>query len=136
MKNFYALLFILSIVVAAGADSTSLPPPKLALPPANSVLTPTNALPLQNINGDQWSLSGTIKQTDLTPVLTLVEKPNELRLGKVTLSGSLVEAAKVDNRLQLINPWAPREYGESQDNATFNVINKQVTGWKIFAIEF
>jgi len=137
MKSFCALLFGLSIV-AVHADSTNLPPAKLALPTVDSGLatdlTPTNGAPLAN--GDQWSLSGAIKQTDLTPVLTLVEKPNELRLGKVTLSGSLVEAAKVDNRLQLINPWAPREYGESQDNATFNVINKQVTGWKIFAIEF
>jgi hypothetical protein len=135
MKSSCALLLILSIV-AARADSTNLAPPRLTLPPANSALTPTNALPLQNINGDQWALSGSVKQADLTPVLTLVEKPNELRLGKVTLSGSLVEAAKVENRLQMINPWAPREYGESQDNATFSLITNQVTGWKIFAIEF
>lgn len=135
MKIFYALLFALSVVVAAGADSTNLAPPRLTLPPAYSALTPTNALPLQNINGDQWSLSGSVKEPDLTPVLTL-EKPNELRLGKVTLSGSLVEAAKVENPLQMINPWAPREYGESQDNATFSLITNQVTGWKIFAIEF
>jgi len=96
MKIFYALLFALSVVVAAGADSTNLAPPRLTLPPAYSALTPTNALPLQNINGDQWSLSGSVKEPDLTPVLTL-EKPNELRLGKVTLSGSLVEAAKVED---------------------------------------
>jgi hypothetical protein len=137
MKSFCALFFALSIV-AAHADSTNLPPAKLALPSANdalaSALTPTNGAPLQN--GDQWSLSGTVKQTELTPRLTLAEKPNELRLGKIALSGSLVEAAKVDNRLQLINPWAPREYGESQDNATFNLITGQATGWKLFAIEF
>jgi hypothetical protein len=136
MKSFCALLFALSIV-AACADSTNLPAAKITLPVVNTGLatdlTPTNAAPLQN--GDQWSLSGTVKQPDLTQMLKS-EKPNELLLGKVTLSGSLVEALKVDNRLQLFNPWAPREYGESQDNATFNVITGQATGWKLFAIEF
>jgi hypothetical protein len=96
---------------------------------------PTNAASLPDLNGDQWSLSGTVRQPDLTQMLTL-EKPNELRLGKVTLSGSLVEAVKMDNPVQLVNPWVPREYGESQDNAAFNVINNQVTGWKLFSIEF
>ena len=135
MKSIYTLLLALSIV-AARADSTNLPPANITLPPANTALTPTNALPLQNVNGDQWSISGSVKQPDLTPVLKLEEKPNEIRLGKITLSGSLVEAVKVETPLQLINPWAPREYGESQDNATFSLITNQVTGWKLFSIEF
>jgi hypothetical protein len=138
MKSFCALFFALSIV-AAHADSTNLPPAKLALPAVNSGLaadlTPTNAAPLRDVTGDQWSFSGSVKQPELTSMLT-VEKPNELRLGKVKLSGSLVEAAKVQNPLQLINPWAPREYGESQDNATFSLITNHATGWKLFAIEF
>ena len=134
MKSFCALLLLLP-VFAARADSTNLPAPRLALPSASSALTPTNSAPLPNINGDQWSLSGSVKRSDVTPVLTL-QKPNELRLGKVTLSGSAVEAAKTRKLLQLVNPWAPPEYGESQDNATFNVINNQVTGWKLLALEF
>jgi len=137
MKSFWALLLGFSIVAAHG-DSTNLPPAKLTLPAVDnglaSDLTPTNGAPLQN--GDPWSLSGSVKRAELTPRLTLVEKPNELRLGNVTLSGSLVETVKVDNRLQLINPWAPREYGESRDNTAFSVINNQVTGWKLIAIEF
>ena len=137
MKSFCAVLFALSIT-AVHAASTNLPPATLSLPPANSELmtdlTPTNGAPV--LNGEEWSLSGAIiRQPDLNLVLT-PEKPNEIRLGKVKLSGSLVEAAKVDNPLQLINPWAPPEYGESQDNAAFNVINNQVTGWKLFSIEF
>ena len=134
MKSFCALLLVLSIV-AARADSTNLPPPRLSLPSVPSSVTPTNAASFPDVNGDQWSLSGTVGQPDLTQMFT-VEKPNELRLGKVKLSGSLVEAAKVSNALQLINPWAPREYGEPQDNATFSVITGQVTGWKLFSIEF
>jgi hypothetical protein len=140
MKSFFALLSALSIV-AARAASTNLPPANIALPPANSgltsadpVLIATNAVPLPT--AEQWSLSGSVKAPELVPLLTLEEKPNEIQLGKITLSGSLVEAAKVKNRLQMINPWAPREYGESQDNATFGVINNQVTGWKLFSIEF
>lgn len=122
-------------MVAARADSTNLPTPRLALPSVPSSLTPTNAASIPEVNGDPWSLSGTVRQPDLTQMLT-VEKPNELRLGKITLSGSLVEAAKADNPLQLINPWAPGEYGEPQDNATFNLITGHATGWKLFAIEF
>ena len=139
MKIIWALLFALS-VVAARADSTNLPAPKIALPQVNTALTteltPTNAAPLSNGIGNQWSLSGSIKQPDMTPALQLVEKPNELRLGKVTVSGSLVEVAKTRKPLQLVNPWAPREYGESQDNTTFSPITKQATGWKLFAIEY
>jgi hypothetical protein len=135
MKSFCALLFALSIA-AVHADSTNLPPANITLPSADTALGPTNGLPLQNVNGDQWSLSGAVKRPELAPVLTVEQKPNELRLGKITLSGSLVEAAKVNNPLQLINPWAPREYGESQDNATFSLITNHVTGWKLFAIEF
>jgi hypothetical protein len=142
MKSFCALLFALSIV-AAHADSTNLPAAKIALPAANAGLIPTdtalaatNALPLQNVNGDEWSLSGSVKRPEPAPFLTVEQKPNELRLGKITLSGSLVEAVKVDNPLQLINPWAPREYGESQDNATFSLITNRVTGWKLLSIEF
>jgi hypothetical protein len=140
MKSFCALLFAFTII-AARADSTNLPPANIALPSANTGLGPpdppligTNTAPLQN--ADQWSLSGSVKQPELVPMLKLEEKPNEIQLGKITLSGSLVEAVKVKKPVQLINPWAPREYGESQDNATFGVINHQVTGWKLFSIDF
>jgi len=119
MKSICALLFALSLGTAC-AQSTSAPL--------------TNAPPLSDI--DQWSLTGIIRHPQQTQLLTLEQKPNELRLGKITLSGIAVEAVKMDNPFQLINPWAPPEYGESQDNATFNLITNQVTGWKLFAIEF
>ena len=127
MKSICSLLFVL-LIFAARADSTNLPPANIALSPTNA------ATPVHDI--DQWSLSGFVRQPDLTPLLTLKQRPNEVQLGKVNLSGSLVEAAKSDNPLQLFNPWAPREYGESQDNATFSLITNQVTGWKLFALEF
>lgn len=117
MKAICALAMILSLA-AARAQSTNAP-------------TSNTPLPV-----DQWSLTGPIGHPEQTPLLTLPEKPNELRLGKVALSGIAVEFAKTDRPLQLINPWAPPEYGESQDNVTFSLITNQVTGWKLFAFEF
>jgi hypothetical protein len=135
MKCIYSLLFAL-FIIAARADSTNLPAVDLTLTPIDTAQMHTNAAPLQRIDVDQWSLSGSLNQPDLTPMLTLAEKPNELRLGKVTLSGSLVEVVKVPNPLQLLNPWAPREYGETLDNAAFSPITNRVTGWKLLAFEF
>lgn len=117
MKSICALVFILSLA-AARAQSTNVPSSNPPLPV------------------DQWSLTGVIRHPEQMPILTLEEKPNQLRLGKVTLSGIAVEVAKTDNPFQLINPWAPPEFGESQDNATFSLITNRVTGWKLFAFEF
>jgi hypothetical protein len=44
------------------------------------------------------------------------QKPNEVRNGRVSYDGIFVELVKTDNRLQLINPAAPVEYGASWDN--------------------
>src|SRR3954469_21189885 len=103
MKSICALLFALSIV-AGSAQSTD--------------AAAGSAAPLPSI--DQWSLTGVVRHPEQAPLLTFQQKPNELQLGKITLSGIAVEAAKVDNSFQLFNPWAPLEYGESQDNATFS----------------
>lgn len=119
MKLWSFLLFAL-FLVNAGAQSINAPT--------------TNSL--SQVNTDEWLLSDKIRHPEQTPLLILQQKPNELRLGKITLSGIAVATAKADNPLQLINPWAPPEYGESQDNAVFSLITNRVTGWKLFAFEF
>ena len=119
MKSIYALLFALALV-AAQAESTNAPP--------------INTGPLNYL--DPWLVTDVIGHVQETPLLTLETKPNELRLGKITLSGIAIEAFKVENPLELINPWAPPEYGESQDNATFSLMTNRATGWKFFAFEF
>ena len=119
MKTICALLFALSIVTTR-AESTN--------------ATPASANPSPNT--DQWLLSDLVRHAEQVPLLTLPEKPNELRLGKIALSGTAVEVAKVDNPFQLFNPWAPPEYGESLDNTTFSLITNRLTGWKLFAFEF
>jgi opacity protein-like surface antigen len=44
------------------------------------------------------------------------ENPNEIRHGNVTYDGVFVQFLKSDNKLQLINPAAPPEYGSGWDN--------------------
>jgi len=119
MKSICALLFALSLAAACAQPTNA---------PALNPVPPSNV--------DQWSLTGFIRHPEEMPLLKVEEKPNELRLGKITLSGIAVEATKVDNPFQLVNPWAPSEYGESQDNATFSPITGLVTGWRLFAFEF
>jgi hypothetical protein len=63
------------------------------------------------------------------------EKPNEVRRGRVTYSGILVELAKTDHPWQLINPAAPAEYGSSQDNVVRDP-NTGREGLKLFSIQF
>jgi len=63
------------------------------------------------------------------------EKPNEIKRNGVTYSGILVELAKTDKPLELINPAAPPEYGSSEDNL---VRDSQTghEGLKLFSIRF
>ena len=44
------------------------------------------------------------------------EKANEVRHGNVTYDGIFVQFLKSDNKLELINPAAPPEYGSGRDN--------------------
>jgi hypothetical protein len=63
------------------------------------------------------------------------EKANEIRRNGKTYSGILVQFAKTDKPLELINPAAPPEYGSSEDN----VVRGSDTGrqgLKLFSIGF
>jgi len=61
---------------------------------------------------------------------------NEIVSGNITYSGIAVEAVKVDNPLQLLNPAAPPEYGSPEDNVVLDPINGKVSGLNIFSIQF
>ena len=63
-------------------------------------------------------------------------KPNQVFRGKLTYEGSVVEALKTRHPLQLLNPFAPAEYGSAEDNVFRNDINGQVKGLKLFAVRF
>lgn len=47
---------------------------------------------------------------------TRIEKPNQIITQKRTYSGIAVQAVKARNPLQLINPFAPAEYGSGGQN--------------------
>ena len=63
-------------------------------------------------------------------------KPNEIKVGKLTYSGIAVEAIKLDNPLQLINPAAPVQYGFAEDNLVRDPVVGRVSGLKLFSIKF
>ncbi|MDW8309509.1 MAG: hypothetical protein RMK20_09065 [Verrucomicrobiales bacterium] len=61
---------------------------------------------------------------------------HQVRTDGVTVSGIAVAAVKADNKLQLLNPVAPEQYGTSEDSVVRDPINGKVTGLKLLAIEF
>jgi hypothetical protein len=64
------------------------------------------------------------------------EKPNEVKRNGRTYSGILVELSKMDKPLELINPAAPPEYGTSEDNTARDPMSGEVSGLKLFSIQF
>ena len=74
------------------------------------------------------------------------EKPNEIRRGNVSYSGAFVQFLKSDNKLQLINPAAPPQYGSGQDNLvedrspelgpSHTTGDSEREGLKLFSIQF
>ncbi|PYJ07136.1 MAG: hypothetical protein DME25_04550 [Verrucomicrobia bacterium] len=94
---------------------------------------PTNAPPQAAPESLQTEAA---KPSRETPPVIKELKPNEIEAGNLTYSGILVEAVKVDNPLQLINPAAPEEYGSPEDNVVRNPMDGKVAGLKIFSLQF
>jgi hypothetical protein len=108
----------------------------LLLACASTQAQPTNTLPVTtNTPALAEAQFGSSLRTPVESRLELA-KPNEIVIGKFTLSGSVVEAVKTGHPLQLFNPLAPAEYGGPADNVVFSPINGKVTGLKFFAIRF
>ena len=64
------------------------------------------------------------------------EKPNEIKGLRVTYSGVAVQVAKTKNPAQLINPFAPAEYGSGHQNLDWDIITGKPTGFKFFSISW
>ena len=71
-----------------------------------------------------------------TPPTLSDRKPNEIKAGKFSYSGAVVEAVKTDNPLELINPAAPIHYGLAEANVVREPASGKVSGLKIFSIQF
>lgn len=63
-------------------------------------------------------------------------KPNEIKTEKGVYSGVVPQAKKTDNPLQLINPAAPKEYGDAKDNTVTDPRTGQAQGIKLFSFSW
>jgi hypothetical protein len=93
----------------------------------------TNPRPLHTQHPFRYELPALVFPFE--PVLTPA-KPNEIFEGRFGLSGIFVQLAKTKNALQLINPFAPPQYGAGDDNVAWNIINGAPSGLKLFSISF
>jgi hypothetical protein len=55
---------------------------------------------------------------------------------RVVYSGVAIQLFRAPRPLQLINPWAPNEYGPSDQNLAIDPATKRAAGLKFFSINF
>lgn len=88
-------------------------------------------------------LSGVSKDTRVTTPdkeksssLVRKEVPNQIIGKKFKFRGALIQIIKANNPLQLINPFAPAEYGSGYDNVVRHPIDGKATGISALSVEF
>jgi hypothetical protein len=108
MKNSFTLFFALGIITAH-AESTGPSEPMEAK---------------------------TERRIEATPLTLEESKPNEIKTGSISYSGAAVELIKFKNPFQLINPFAPAQYGWAEDNVVLEPMSSEAPGIKIFSIQF
>jgi hypothetical protein len=62
--------------------------------------------------------------------------PNEVRAGRVTCRGILVQLVRSPRPLQMVNPAAPAEYGNAEQNVSRNPVSGRASGLNFFSIRF
>jgi hypothetical protein len=55
---------------------------------------------------------------------------------RVVYTGVAIQLFRAPHPLQLINPWAPKEYGPSDQNLAIDPVTQKAAGIKFFAISF
>ncbi len=55
---------------------------------------------------------------------------------RAAYSGIAIQLLRAPDPLQLFNPWAPAEYGPSEQNLVLDPLTKQPAGLRFFAIKF
>jgi hypothetical protein len=55
---------------------------------------------------------------------------------RVSYAGIAVQLFRAPQPLQLLNPWAPKAYGPSEQNLVFDPVTGRPAGLKFFAISF
>lgn len=93
-------------------------------------------LSLAAANSDEQKVEAAAQRIAPPRAEPKTETVQQVRTDGVTVSGIAVAVVKADNKLQLLNPAAPDEYGSSENNVVRDPINGKVTGLKLLAIEF
>jgi hypothetical protein len=139
-----SILLIGLATLAANAQTNQ--PPTTAIP-TNGVHAITNlpALTLAQEESKPETNSGPlsdeafaaqiIRNAGETPVISTELKPNEITIGKFTFSGITIELVKMPNPLQVLNPFAPPEYGPGEINLARDP-RGHPSGLRFFSIEF
>ncbi|MGV3757456.1 MAG: hypothetical protein ACO1QS_18915 [Verrucomicrobiota bacterium] len=120
------LIAVLGLSAVSGWAQTDPAKPKPAATNAVELATPPVTEGSVSLKAVQ-----SLKQTPPTPL-----KPNEIKTEKGVYSGVLPQVSKTDNPLQLVNPAAPKEYGEAKDNTVYDQRTGQAQGIKIFSFSW
>ncbi len=78
----------------------------------------------------------TARRSRESAVVATPGRGNEIRVRKKILSGIAVQVVKTRNPLQLINPFAPAEYGSGWDNVVRDTGTGNPVGLKVLAVGF
>jgi len=103
--------------------------------PAKAKPATTNAVELTTPPATEGSVSLKAVQS-LQQNKPVPPKPNEIKTEKGVYSGVLPQVAKTDNPLQLVNPAAPKEYGDAKDNTVYDGRTGQAQGIKLFSFSW
>jgi hypothetical protein len=76
------------------------------------------------------------KRGTQTNTVPFTEQKTDIVKGNVAYSGLTIQAVRVGNPLQLVNPAAPSRYGSAQDNMVRDPITGRSSGLSIFSIRF
>jgi len=90
----------------------------------------------QPADGDDSNQAEASRELKEKPTPAKVEKPNEITVGNLTMSGIVAQTIKADNPLQLINPAAPEEYGSGELNVVREPVGGRVSGLKFLSFNF
>jgi len=136
-----ALLIIVALgSISAFADSTNAP-----LSTTTNLLTFTSAPAITNAPVSTNAPGGTMAESLVADgwvakskedALSFELRPNEIKVGRLTLDGVGVQLAKADNPLQLLNPFAPAKYGSPEDNVFRSPVDGKISGLKVFEVKF
>ena len=140
MRSAFLVVIVLGSI-SAFADSTNAPRATntplatnlLAVTSVSAAQAPTNApaeTMAESIVADGWITKSQ------EGALSFELRPNEIKVGRLTLDGAGVQIAKADNPLQLLNPFAPAKYGSPEDNVFRSPVDGKVSGLKVFEIKF